>query len=149
MVKTSTGEEFHGGKCIITVGAWTSKLVKSVTGADLPVQPLHTLICYWKVKPGHERELTTEAGFPTFATYGEPGFYGTPSMEYPGLIKVCRNGGPPCDPNSRDWISGGGDAAGVIPPVRSVVAPGYGLDEVVVAGVRGGVAEHNHRRDLA
>ncbi|EMS49745.1 putative sarcosine oxidase [Triticum urartu] len=40
VVKTSTGDEFHGGKCIITVGAWASKLVKSVTGADLPVQPV-------------------------------------------------------------------------------------------------------------
>ncbi|VAI19250.1 unnamed protein product [Triticum turgidum subsp. durum] len=108
VVKTSTGDEFHGGKCIITVGAWASKLVKSVTGADLPVQPVHTLVCYWRVKPGHEEELTTEAGFPTFATYGEPGFYGTPSMEYPGLIKVCRNGGPPCDPDGRDWATGTG-----------------------------------------
>ncbi|XP_037442446.1 probable sarcosine oxidase [Triticum dicoccoides] len=108
VVKTASGEEFHGGKCIITVGAWASKLVKSVTGADLPVQPVHTLVCYWRVKPGHEEELTTEAGFPTFATYGEPGFYGTPSMEYPGLIKVCRNGGPPCDPDGRDWATGTG-----------------------------------------
>ncbi|KAI4964762.1 hypothetical protein ZWY2020_059579 [Hordeum vulgare] len=48
VVKTASGEEFHGGKCIITVGAWTSKLVKAVTGAGLPVQPLHTVICYWK-----------------------------------------------------------------------------------------------------
>uniref|UniRef100_J3MYU6 FAD dependent oxidoreductase domain-containing protein n=1 Tax=Oryza brachyantha TaxID=4533 RepID=J3MYU6_ORYBR len=95
VVKTSSGEEFRGAKCIITVGAWASKLLRSVAGVDLPVQPLHTLICYWKVRPGHEHELTTEAGFPTFASYGDPYIYSTPSMEFPSLIKVAAHGGPP------------------------------------------------------
>ncbi|KAM3276370.1 hypothetical protein ACQJBY_044643 [Aegilops geniculata] len=126
VVKTASGEEFHGAKCIITVGAWTSKLVKSVTGADLPVQPLHTLICYWKVRPGHERELTTEAGFPTFASYGVPYIYSTPSMEYPGLIKIAMHGGPPCDPDGRDWAIGPGEDGLVEPVARWIdeVMPG-------------------------
>ncbi|KAM0910631.1 hypothetical protein ACQ4PT_014018 [Festuca glaucescens] len=127
VVRTSSGEEFHGAKCIITVGAWTSKLVKSVTGTDLPVQPLHVLICYWKVKPGHEHELTTEAGFPTFASYGNPYVYSTPSMEYPGLIKIARHGGPPCDPDSRDWAIGPGEGGLVDPVARWIdeVMPGH------------------------
>ena len=129
MVRTSGGEEFHGAKCIVTVGAWTSKLVKSVTGADLPVQPLHTLICYWKIKPGHERELTTEAGFPTFASFGDPYIYSTPSMEYPGLIKIAMHGGPPCDPDGRDWAIGPGDGeGGLVEPVArwiDEVMPGH------------------------
>ncbi|KAL6655302.1 hypothetical protein ACP70R_006128 [Stipagrostis hirtigluma subsp. patula] len=107
VVKTGSGEEFHGAKCIVTVGAWTSKLVKSVTGMNLPVQPLHTVLCYWKVKPGREREVTPEAGFPTFASYGDPIIYGTPSMEFPGLIKIAMHGGAPCDPDCRDWSAGG------------------------------------------
>ncbi|XP_062198446.1 probable sarcosine oxidase [Phragmites australis] len=125
VVKTSGGEEFHGAKCIVTVGAWTSKLVKSVTGLDLPVQPLHTLICYWKVKPGREHELTPEAGFPTFASYGDPYIYSTPSMEFPGLIKIAMHGGPPCDPDSRDWSTGG--VALVEPVARWIdsVMPGH------------------------
>lgn len=121
MVRTTSGEEFHGGKCIITVGAWTRKLVKSVSGGvtDLPVQPQHTLICYWKVKPGHERELSVEAGFPTFASYGDPYIYSTPSMEYPGLIKIAMHGGPPCDPDRRDWAAatGEGEEGGLVGPV--------------------------------
>ncbi|KAM0847843.1 hypothetical protein ACQ4PT_054758 [Festuca glaucescens] len=127
VVRTSSGDEFHGAKCIITVGAWTSKLVKSVTGTDLPVQPLHVLICYWKVKPGHEHELTTEAGFPTFASYGNPYVYSTPSMEYPGLIKIARHGGPPCDPDSRDWSIGPGEGGLVDPVARWIdeVMPGH------------------------
>ncbi|KAM3404887.1 hypothetical protein ACQJBY_007778 [Aegilops geniculata] len=110
-VTTSDGEEFHGAKCIVTVGAWTSKLVRSVAGLELPIQPLHMLTLYWKIKPGHERELTAAAGFPTFSSYGDPHVYSTPSLELPGLIKINYDGGPPCDPNSRDWVSGGGDAA--------------------------------------
>uniref|UniRef100_A0ACD5YEP0 Uncharacterized protein n=1 Tax=Avena sativa TaxID=4498 RepID=A0ACD5YEP0_AVESA len=127
VVRISSGEEFHGAKCIITVGAWTSKLVKSVTGADLPVQPLHTLICYWKVKPGHEHELTTEAGFPTFASYGDTYIYSTPSMEYPSLIKIAMHGGPPCDPDGRDWAIGTGEGGLVEPVARWIdeVMPGH------------------------
>uniref|UniRef100_A0A0E0I4S9 FAD dependent oxidoreductase domain-containing protein n=1 Tax=Oryza nivara TaxID=4536 RepID=A0A0E0I4S9_ORYNI len=107
VVKTSSDEEFHGAKCIITVGAWASKLVKSVAGIDLPVQPLDTLICYWKVRPGREHELTPEAGFPAFCCYGDTCIYSTPSMEFPGLIKVCMHGGAPCDPDRRDWCATG------------------------------------------
>ncbi|KAL5226632.1 hypothetical protein ABZP36_014897 [Zizania latifolia] len=110
-VKTSRGEEFHGAKCVVTVGAWTSKLIKSVAGVDLPIQPLHTLVLYWKIKPGRERELTAEAGFPTFSSYGDPHVYSTPSLELPGLIKINYDSGPPCDPDNRDWASGGGDVA--------------------------------------
>ncbi|CAM0952120.1 unnamed protein product [Alopecurus aequalis] len=118
VVRTASGEEFNGAKCIITIGAWTSKLVKSVTGVDLPVQPVHTLICYWKVKEGREHELTTEAGFPTFASFGEPYIYSTPSMEYPGLIKIAMHGGPACDPDGRDWAIGPGDGeGGLVEPV--------------------------------
>uniref|UniRef100_A0A0D3GU57 Uncharacterized protein n=1 Tax=Oryza barthii TaxID=65489 RepID=A0A0D3GU57_9ORYZ len=95
VVKTSSGEEFHGAKCIITVGAWASKLVKSVAGIDLPV------------RPGREHELTPEAGFPAFCCYGDTCIYSTPSMEFPGLIKVCMHGGAPCDPDRRDWCATG------------------------------------------
>ncbi|KAL6846832.1 hypothetical protein ACP4OV_024280 [Aristida adscensionis] len=119
VVKTSSGEEFHGAKCIVTIGAWTSKLVKSVAGMDLPVQPLHTLICYWKARPGREHELTPEAGFPTFASYGDPYIYSTPSMEFPGLIKIAMHGGPPCDPDGRDWATG---AAALVEPVARWIA---------------------------
>lgn len=118
MVKTASGEEFHGAKCIITVGAWTSKLVRSITGMDLPVQPWHTLLCYWKAKPGRERELTPEASFPTFASYGDPIVYGTPSMDFPGLIKIAMHGGSPCDPDSRgDMTMDTDDDAALVEPV--------------------------------
>jgi sarcosine oxidase / L-pipecolate oxidase len=125
LIKTKSGEAFHGAKCIVTVGAWTSKLVRSVTGADIPVQPLRTLLCYWKAKPGREGELTAEAGFPTFGSYSDPIVYGTPSLEYPGLIKVTTHGGTPCDPDARDAAAD--DAALVEPVARWIdaVLPGH------------------------
>ncbi|XP_040385577.1 probable sarcosine oxidase [Oryza brachyantha] len=124
-VRTSASEEFDGDKCIITVGAWTSKLLRSVAGVDLPVQPLHTFIFYWKVRPGREHELTPEAGFPTFASYGDPCIYSTPSMERPGLIKVCAHGGAPCDPDRRDWCATGDDLAETVARWLDLVMPGH------------------------
>jgi sarcosine oxidase/L-pipecolate oxidase len=35
VVKTSTGEEFYGAKCVVTVGTWTSRLIKSAAGVEL------------------------------------------------------------------------------------------------------------------
>ncbi|RCV23612.1 hypothetical protein SETIT_5G020900v2 [Setaria italica] len=106
VVRTSGGEVFRGAKCVVTVGAWASKLLRSVAGVELPIQPLHTLILYWRVKPGRERELTAKAGFPTFSSSGDPPVYGTPSLELPGLIKISCDGGPPCDPDNRNWDAG-------------------------------------------
>ncbi|KAJ0985153.1 hypothetical protein J5N97_003509 [Dioscorea zingiberensis] len=102
-VFTSSGHMFKGSKCVVTVGAWTEKLVNSVSGISLPIQPLHTTICYWKVKEGLEDRFSPERGFPTFASYGEPFIYGTPVLEFPGLVKIALHGGSPCDPDKREW----------------------------------------------
>lgn len=103
VVHTSNGAKFCGNKCVVTVGAWMKKLVKTVSGPLLPVQPIETTVCYWKIKDGHHGEFTIESGFPTFASYGEPYIYGTPSLEFPGLIKVAVHGGHSCDPDKRTW----------------------------------------------
>ncbi|XP_077238469.1 FAD-dependent oxidoreductase family protein [Tasmannia lanceolata] len=99
------GKRFWGRKCVLTIGAWMKKLVKTVSGLDLPIQPLHTTICYWRIKDGFEREFSPESRFPTFASYGEPYIYGTPALEFPGLIKIAVHGGYPCDPDRRTWAT--------------------------------------------
>ncbi|KAL9239806.1 hypothetical protein vseg_014091 [Gypsophila vaccaria] len=104
LVSTDSGKMFYAKKCVVTAGAWMRKLVKDVSGCDIPMQPLETTICYWKIKEGHEKEYSIDGGFPTFAGYGCPYIYGTPSLEYPGLIKVAVHGGRPCDPDKRRWI---------------------------------------------
>ncbi|CAO2192745.1 unnamed protein product [Urochloa humidicola] len=126
VVRTSGGEVFRGAKCVVTVGPWASKLLRSVAGVELPMQPLHTLSLYWRVKPGRERELTAEAGFPTFSCCGvEPPVYGTPSLELPGLIKISCDGGPPCDPDSRDWLAGDKEVTERVARWIEVAMPGH------------------------
>lgn len=107
LVSTRSGERFRGRKCVVTVGAWMKKLVKSVSGLDLPIQPLETTVCYWRIKEGFEEKFTMGAGYlPTIASYGKPYIYGTPSFEYPGLIKIAVHNGRPCDPDKRPWSKG-------------------------------------------
>ncbi|CAK7354138.1 unnamed protein product [Dovyalis caffra] len=105
-VVTGNGEKFWGKKCVVTAGAWMSKLVKTVRGLELPIQAFETAVCYWRIKEGNEGKFAFGSDFPTFASYGEPYVYGTPSLEFPGLIKVAVHGGHYCDPDKRPWAPG-------------------------------------------
>lgn len=117
-ITTRTNHQFWADKCVVTAGAWTQKLVKTVCGLHLPIQPLHTVICYWKIKKGYEKHLSPKGRFPTFASYSYPYIYGTPSMEFPGLIKIAMHSGHRCDPDRRDWGSGKSTSTGsLIEPV--------------------------------
>ncbi|CAB4266572.1 unnamed protein product [Prunus armeniaca] len=117
-VCTENGERFWGKKCVVTVGAWTTKLVKTVAGIELPMQPLETAVCYWRIKEGHEGGFAIGGDFPTFASYGDNYIYGTPSLEYPGLIKVAVHGGCPCDPDKRPWGPGNPLAPNTLDPLK-------------------------------
>ncbi|PKA51411.1 putative sarcosine oxidase [Apostasia shenzhenica] len=127
-IRISTADDriFRASKCVVTVGAWMGKMIESVSGTKLPIHPLHTLICYWKINDGFEAAMSPAAGFPTFISYGDPFIYGTPSLEFPGLIKVALHAGQPCDPDLRDWTSGGGiaSAAAVVAEWIEKVMPG-------------------------
>lgn len=98
------GGHFRSRKCVITVGSWTKTLIEQVRGLTLPIQSLETSVVYWKINPGHEDKFTIENGFPTFASYGDPYIYGTPALEFPGLIKIPVHGGRACEPNERTWV---------------------------------------------
>ncbi|GLJ47557.1 hypothetical protein SUGI_1004330 [Cryptomeria japonica] len=102
LVCTSRGSVL-GRKCVIAAGAWAQKLAKEIAEIELPVQPIHTTIAYWKIEEGLDSFLP-EKGFPTFACYNDPYFYGTPSLEYPGLLKISTHGGYPCDPDKRTLV---------------------------------------------
>ncbi|KAI7751559.1 hypothetical protein M8C21_021443 [Ambrosia artemisiifolia] len=105
LVTGRSGDKFWGKKCVVTAGAWMSKLVGKVCngGIDLPIQPVETSLFYWKIKEGYEVDYTIGTGFPTFASYGDPYIYGTPALEFPDLIKVAVHGGRECDPDRRTW----------------------------------------------
>ncbi|XP_052210050.1 probable sarcosine oxidase [Diospyros lotus] len=103
VVSTVNGETFWGHKCVVTAGAWTKKLVQRVRGMALPIEAVETNVLYWRIKEEHEAAFTIAGGFPTFASYGRPYIYGTPALEYPGLIKIPLHGGVACDPGRRAW----------------------------------------------
>lgn len=92
-----------GRKCVIAAGAWAKKLANEISGIELPIQPLHTTIAYWKIQEGLQNFLP-ENGFPTFSFHVDPTIYGTPSSEYPGLLKISIDGGNPCDPDKRTFL---------------------------------------------
>ena len=100
LVATSRGAAL-GRTCILAAGAWTSQIVKEISGLELPIKPLHTTLAYWAVDKFNPDALSATKGFPVFADYGTPYIYGTPSVEYPGLIKVSVHSGTACDPNRR------------------------------------------------
>ncbi|PWA68851.1 FAD/NAD(P)-binding domain-containing protein [Artemisia annua] len=105
VVRSGSGEMFYGKKCVVTAGAWVSKLVRNVSKGvvNLPIQAIETTLFYWRIKEGCEKDFTIGKGFPSFASYGEPYIYGTPAFEFPDLIKVAVHGGRECDPDSRTW----------------------------------------------
>jgi sarcosine oxidase/L-pipecolate oxidase len=100
-VYTSNGEKYWGNKCVVTVGSWTRKLVKTVVRLQLPIQPLETAVCYWIIKEGNEEKYVIRGDFPTFACHGDPYVYDTLSLLYLGLIKMAVHGGHPCDEDKR------------------------------------------------
>ncbi|GER34394.1 N-methyl-L-tryptophan oxidase [Striga asiatica] len=122
VVFTGNGEEYRCRKCVFTAGAWAGKLVEKVRGLVLPIQPLETSVHYWRIREGHEGKFTIEAGFPTFASYGEPYVYGTPSLEFPGLIKVPVHAGRACEPEDRSW----GTSAALVEAARGWIGGQFG-----------------------
>lgn len=103
LVYTTSNEKFWGRKCVVTAGAWTKKFVEKVCSVNYPIQSIETSVSYWRINDG---KCGIEDGFPTFASHGDVYIYGTPSLEFPGLIKIAVHGGCPCDPDSRPWKLG-------------------------------------------
>ncbi|KAL1294548.1 hypothetical protein HN51_055329 [Arachis hypogaea] len=106
VVSASNNETFRGKKCVVTVGAWMSKLVKKVSGVEIPIKPVEIHVFYWRVKEGHEGDFAIGGDFPTFSSHGGVHVFGTPSLEYPGLVKIVVDSGDKCDPDKREWGPG-------------------------------------------
>ena len=84
------------GKHSIIAGSWTSKLLKPL-GVELPLTVMKVDVAYWQATD-HPNicTATTAAGdnhsnrsMGVFILWDDIHFYGLPSYEYPGLIKVC------------------------------------------------------------
>ncbi|XP_033747873.1 peroxisomal sarcosine oxidase-like [Pecten maximus] len=115
-VKTNKGS-YRGRNLVLTVGPWATKVLPSL-GVHLPLKTLRISVLYWKEKtPGIYGAET----FPIFLedyAIGEYDIYGLPSLEYPGLYKMCLHSGPEIDPDRRDDA----DSTWVIDNVKQFVA---------------------------
>ncbi|XP_066915939.1 peroxisomal sarcosine oxidase-like isoform X2 [Clytia hemisphaerica] len=87
-VSTNKGE-YEAKAIVITPGSFASKILPKV-GLNLPLQPIRTHLCFWKVLK--EKEGTVESGFPSFMM-DKYHVYGTACLEYPGLLKIGLHGG--------------------------------------------------------
>ncbi|XP_026717228.1 peroxisomal sarcosine oxidase [Athene cunicularia] len=100
---TTTAGVYRAPRLIIAAGAWTGALVAPL-GLRLPLQPLRIDVCYWREKEPETPSMGR--AHPCFITLGlsqaPHGIYGLPSLEYPGLVKVCYHHGSPADPEERD-----------------------------------------------
>ncbi|NWI52753.1 SOX oxidase, partial [Calyptomena viridis] len=105
---TTTAGVYQAPRLIITAGAWTGALVESL-GLHLPLQPVRINVCYWREKePGSTGTGTVGPCFLTLGLSQAPhGIYGLPSLEYPGMVKVCHHHGSPIDPEKRDQVPSG------------------------------------------
>ncbi|XP_068066591.1 peroxisomal sarcosine oxidase [Anomalospiza imberbis] len=100
---TTAAGVYKAPRLIITAGAWTGAFVEQL-GLRLPLQPLRIDVCYWREKqPGSAGLGSVSPCFLTLGLSQAPhGIYGLPSIEYPGLMKVCHHHGSPTDPEKRD-----------------------------------------------
>ncbi|NXL32263.1 SOX oxidase, partial [Glaucidium brasilianum] len=102
---TTTAGVYRAPRLIIAAGAWTGALVAPL-GLRLPLQPLRIDVCYWREK--EPETASVGRAHPCFITLGlsqaPHGIYGLPSLEYPGLVKVCYHHGSPADPEERDRV---------------------------------------------
>lgn len=95
---TSRGD-VYAKSVVVTSGCWSKQLVNSLA-PSLPLEPQAVKVYYWKEKePG---VYSASSGFPTVLDLIDPYIYALPSIEYPGLVKICFHGGTPCNPDERD-----------------------------------------------
>ncbi|KAM6970250.1 peroxisomal sarcosine oxidase [Aplochiton taeniatus] len=105
-VTTSKGV-YRAERLVVTAGPWANVLLHH-TGLTLPLQVVKINVCYWKEKvPG---TYGINSLFPCFIQTGvewaQYHFYGLPSNEYPGLVKICYHMGSETEPDQRDRQAG-------------------------------------------
>ncbi|KAF2359460.1 FAD dependent oxidoreductase [Trinorchestia longiramus] len=92
-------QNVEASRVAICAGPWTGPLLQSL-GLTLPLQPERVNVFYWKIKDeGRKGHVFV---YKSDSDHDGVYYYGLPSVEYPGLVKLCRHGGVLCDPDERD-----------------------------------------------
>ncbi|XP_066296884.1 peroxisomal sarcosine oxidase-like isoform X2 [Branchiostoma lanceolatum] len=88
-------------KLLLLPGPWAGKLLGPL-GLQPPLKPVRISVLYWREKgPG---TYSIKKGFPVFMDAAH--LYALPSLEYPGIFKLCYHSGPAIDPDDRDGFAG-------------------------------------------
>jgi len=98
IIQIKTDQSTYNAKSIIIAcGPYTKTLTEDL-GLHLPLQVVRAFPCYWKLK-----DESANNDFPCYIRTGLP-IYGLPSIEYPGLVKICDHHGIEADINYPDDI---------------------------------------------
>ena len=94
---TTTLGTYHGGRLIITAGAWSSELL---AGLGLPIHVLRKTLWWFDVT---DPSLFSPDRFPVFVADSDEGeIYGFPIDDYPGLKAADHSGGDRTTPTTVD-----------------------------------------------
>jgi len=93
-----TGEkkQFTCRSVCLCPGPWAGSLLRTI-GLELPLTPVKIPVYYWR----------SQNFLPHSFIYDVPGkgdVWGLPSLEYPGLVKICLHNGIETDPDTRDGV---------------------------------------------
>jgi len=93
---TGGGKKLTCKSVVLCPGPWAGPLLSSL-GLNLPLTPVKIPVYYWR----------GEQFLPHSFIYDVPGkdVWGLPSVEYPGLVKICLHDGVKTDPDTRDGVS--------------------------------------------
>ncbi|KAG8236374.1 hypothetical protein J437_LFUL016823 [Ladona fulva] len=107
-------ESYSAKAVIICAGPWTGPLAKNIFGLSLPLSPKRIEVMYWQVK---DKQMGgPPIVFIDLMNDGE--YYGLPSLEYPGMVKLCCNNQHSADPNTRDTLQQKPSHKGIIDYVK-------------------------------
>ncbi|KAK0069000.1 peroxisomal sarcosine oxidase [Biomphalaria pfeifferi] len=105
----TTKSHYLAHNVVIAAGPWSEKLCMSLK-LQVFLKPLRSLVLYWKVNEEFIN-LYDPDSFPCFIdsrTSDDVHMYGFPSLEYPGMVKICLNRDFVIDPDDRDELENDG-----------------------------------------
>jgi len=95
-IHTNSGRRYLAKSCIVCTGPWAGQLLSKL-GYSVPLKPIKIPVYYWKANQFLPHTWIFEDD--------EKHLWGLPSLEYPGLVKICPHHGPEVNPEERDAVS--------------------------------------------
>lgn len=85
VVRMESGETFNAERVIICAGPWASRFLGKLVDFEVPLRVTPQQVAYFPVKNPADFAI---GRFPLFIVTHDPHFYGFPTLERPGTIKI-------------------------------------------------------------